>query len=238
MLFGFNYFGEFSYVCLFLQRLSVPFPLEMPNYVLAKNMKTDGIKRKGATSLESINAVERELDEVLKDLEMNSQDLNLSFRDLQQKSQKSNPIELPIRFANQQQQQQIKPSSLTSSSFLAVNNINTNVSNRTSTTSNSSTSTIQNTTTNENDLQKKRKNILSTYEFCDDCCDSKSESTTKTVDNLPYGQQHSAMPLKITLHSSSYTDSQKPINGVCLPIRTSSNNNNNNNNNKISELLR
>ena len=43
--------------------------------VINNGISITDIKRK-ASSLDSINAVERELDEVLKDLELNSQDLN------------------------------------------------------------------------------------------------------------------------------------------------------------------
>ncbi len=213
--------------------------MDVSNYILPKNsnsVKTDSMKRKGATSLESINAVERELDEVLKDLEMNSQDLNLSFKDLQQKTLNSSQTELAIRFGNPQSKFSYLASPnfpSTNSEFLTNANVKQNSSNRISTTSSSSTSTIQNTTASENELQKKRKNVLSTYEFCEECFDPKSESTTNQTDSQTH-HQHSSTPLKITLHSTTYTDSNNSTNisnkaqihGVALPIRTPTSNKN------------
>lgn len=54
--------------------------------------------KKKAASIDSINAVERELDEVLKDLELNSQDLNdhLNFENQTATQTTKNVVELPI----------------------------------------------------------------------------------------------------------------------------------------------
>jgi hypothetical protein len=71
----------------------------------------DSIKKKAA-SIDSINAVERELDEVLKDLELNSQDLNEHFEDANEYNHiAKNIIELPITI-----QKNIKIENCTSSS--------------------------------------------------------------------------------------------------------------------------
>lgn len=87
----------------------MPFPLDMTNFIRQSQNQSNGnvnsnhqrvanqfienLKKKG-TSLDSINAVERELDEVLKDLELNSQDLNEQLEE--NEFQSNSVIELPI----------------------------------------------------------------------------------------------------------------------------------------------
>lgn len=67
------------------------------NYHHNYALKDCSIKKK-ASSIDSINAVERELDEVLKDLELNSQDLSehLNLENEAQISTTRNIVELPI----------------------------------------------------------------------------------------------------------------------------------------------
>jgi hypothetical protein len=84
------------------------------------NYTNQDLKKK-ASSLDSINAVERELDEVLKDLELNSQDLNdqLQETEYQQMCTANNSIELPI---NIQKSMKIDSSSSASNSCSSPSN--------------------------------------------------------------------------------------------------------------------
>ena len=84
------------------------------------NYSNQDLKKK-ANSLDSINAVERELDEVLKDLELNSQDLNdqLQETEYQQMCTANNSIELPI---NIQKSMKIDSSSSASNSCSSPSN--------------------------------------------------------------------------------------------------------------------
>ena len=152
---------------------------------------------KKGTSLDSINAVERELDEVLKDLEMNSSDLNLVSEQMNNASLIQQSVHLPITIhqshIKQQAQQSIIPS-LSSSSFINSNSnktINSEfLSSSTSTTnqaqSAANNNNLDNNSTNSIRLNreasmstdaKRRQNIVSTYEICQECFDVNNVNT-------------------------------------------------------------
>ena len=84
----------------------------------AENNNNNSYRLKKGSSLDSINAVERELDEVLKDLEMNSSDLNLVSEQLNNNSTPQN-IQLPITI-HQSHLKNLNPTS----SFINNNNNN------------------------------------------------------------------------------------------------------------------
>jgi hypothetical protein len=170
------------------------------------------IKRK-ASSLDSINAVERELDEVLKDLELNSQDLNeqLEENELNMKigNNTNKTVELPIII----QQKNFKLESISSCSSnscpspsvsMNKNNMNCDKSNMNANKSEfvrsqnncelfiddcDDVKSLNDSSSNKNinDINgvRKRQNIISTYELCHDCFDQSllTSNSSKTNKN-------------------------------------------------------
>lgn len=143
------------------------------------NQYLENLKKK-ATSLDSINAVERELDEVLKDLELNSQDLN---DQLEENEFQSSIIELPITIQKNIKIETCSSSSNSSSSPSASLNKSSNSNNSIKWTSDNSDSYYRQLKNSEfvkdqpNELfiddinlnPKARQNIISTYELCTEC---------------------------------------------------------------------
>ena len=127
-------------------------------------------------SMDSINAVERELDEVLKDLELNSQDLT---DQLNENVYQTNSIELPINIQKGNRWENgfsKKVANMPGSEFinLAQNDIfineNYDLKNQIITPGSSkSNTTTGNNNNNNNNNSIKRQNIISTYELCHDC---------------------------------------------------------------------
>ena len=170
------------------------------------------IKRK-ASSLDSINAVERELDEVLKDLELNSQDLNeqLEENELNMKSgnNTNRTVELPIII----QQKNFKLESISSCSSnscsspsMSMNKSNMNCDkskvnvNKSEFVRNQNNcelfiddcddvKSLNDSSSNKNingiNGVRKRQNIISTYELCHDCFDQSllTSNSSKTNKN-------------------------------------------------------
>ena len=147
--------------------------------------------KKKAASLDSINAVERELDEVLKDLELNSQDLNDQLNENEYMSH-NNMVELPISI-QKNTNFRLKPH-LHKSEF--INNSQTDLYMDEETLKSQK---FQLKVTNEELIKKqmlangknlirKRQNIVSTYELCQDCFDSAGESVGGSC------QHHSTKP--------------------------------------------
>ena len=183
-------------------------------YITNEDMK------KKAASLDSINAVERELDEVLKDLELNSQDLNEQLNE--------NSVELPINIQNNsvkiessssstnscsspsisinksnssikwtpnnnnennnfldKQQKPIKQNQMLGSEFInhvTNNNLyiddknlyspNPNLNHNNKFQLKSNEEINKKLSNSNNNGQRKRQNIISTYELCHECFDS------------------------------------------------------------------
>lgn len=174
----------------------MPFPLDMTNFIrqpnhqlisrssLAKlklnNQYLESLKKK-ATSLDSINAVERELDEVLKDLELNSQDLNDQLEE--NEFQSNSIIELPITIQKNIKIETCSSSSNSSSSPSASLNKSSNSNNSIKWTPDNSDGFYRQLKNSEfvkdqsNELfiddinlnTKARQNIMSTYELCTEC---------------------------------------------------------------------
>lgn len=144
-------------------------------------------------SMDSINAVERELDEVLKDLELNSQDLSdqLNENVYQQHNHINNnsSIELPINIQKSGNQYKIDTATSSSSSPISINRWNNNQTKKANNGSEFINMKQTDIFINENYDQKKsmntnpmtaeekkqqmamrkRQNIISTYELCNDC---------------------------------------------------------------------
>ena len=121
------------------------------NHQASLNYSNQDLKKK-ASSLDSINAVERELDEVLKDLELNSQDLNDQLQENEYNqlcsNNNNNPIELPINIQKSMNNNKIDGSSSGSNSCSSPSNsINRNNNN-------------SNMKWNTNDDKTKQKSIL------------------------------------------------------------------------------
>lgn len=184
-----------------------PFPLDMTSFMQNSNensFMTNGDKmRKNGSSLDSINAVERELDEVLRDLEMNSNELNIAIEESD-----SDAIELPITVQKSSNQPLKTPSytnnlnkhnsipncnrvNLNSSSF--INNAPKNQSpdflssnnNRGGTSSAKDIYEAANNGNGHANGNRRRQNVLSTYEYCQDCYDS---------DGAVSNHKHTAVP--------------------------------------------
>lgn len=145
--------------------------------------------KKKALSMDSINAVERELDEVLKDLELNSQDLaeQLNENGMQQHhvSHHTNSIEVPITILKSE-----KPS---------VNKW---------TTKSQTPEYMSNNGTNkyyiEEDIanrKQQRNNVVSTYEMCNECFDN---STSLVMNGNGVGEH------KCSAHANKMSNSSKP----------------------------
>lgn len=166
--------------------------MNIPNHNSFTNQKDAEYNlRKKVSSLDSINAVERELDEVLRDLEMNSNDLNIA-------SIKDTPtgIELPITVQT--------PAKISSSSFLNSNQ------------------SLNKTNSSEfisGHNRPRRQNIVSTYEYCQECYDNDPNHTNcksrKQIQHDHYEPQLYTQNLKISENSnpevnqSYYTSSTK-----------------------------
>ncbi len=176
------------------------------------NNNNNSYRLKKGSSLDSINAVERELDEVLKDLEMNSSDLNLVSEQLNNNnSTNSTPqnIQLPITI-HQSHLKNLTPTS----SFINNNNNNkmpTNSEFLLTTTQQSQSNTNINNLENNNsrlnrDLSsstdnKRRQNIISTYEICQDCYDTSGQHQSGDCQKLKYQKQQQQQTIK----SSDFT---------------------------------
>ncbi|CAF0768783.1 unnamed protein product [Brachionus calyciflorus] len=218
----------------------LPFPLDMTNFIrqsqnqsTSQNSITNNTRikinnqyleslKKKANSLDSINAVERELDEVLKDLELNSQDLN---EQLEENEFHSNSIiELPITIQKNIKIETCSSSSNSSSSPSTSLNKSNNSNNSTKWASEFTDSNLNRQVKNSeflrenpNDLfiddlivqTKSRHNIISTYELCTECFDenmandrSKNNVNHKCCKNRQF--QH--------LNDYSHNKSSSPIN--------------------------
>ena len=151
------------------------------------NYSTNEEVKKKAASLDSINAVERELDEVLKDLELNSQDLNDQLNENEYMSH-NNMVELPISI-QKNTNFRLKPHLSHKSEF--INSSQTDLymdeggaySDKETLKSQKFQIKVTNEElikkqmlTNGKNLIRKRQNIVSTYEICQDCFDSAGES--------------------------------------------------------------
>lgn len=144
------------------------------------NQYLDSLKKK-ASSLDSINAVERELDEVLKDLELNSQDLNEQLEE--NEFQSNSIIELPITIQKNIKIETCSSSSNSSSSPSASLNKSSNSNNSIKWTPENNDGFCRQPKNSEfvkdqsseffiDDLNlngKSRQNIISTYELCTEC---------------------------------------------------------------------
>ena len=210
----------------------LPFPMDMTNFIRQShtnspssnggtlknnNMSMSGqftmeeMKRKAA-SLDSINAVERELDEVLKDLELNSQDLNEQLEENEYltastiTNNNSNSVEVPISIQKSgkiessssssnscsspslnksfnsngsygEKPSRAKPSSLLNSEFLRTTCelFIDDVDDRDSAQAKKYQDESMSKKVTPNGAQngnRKRQNIISTYELCNECFDN------------------------------------------------------------------
>jgi C-terminal processing protease CtpA/Prc len=206
----------------------LPFPMDMTHFIRQSHTNSpssssngggggtlksshafsmEEMKRKAA-SLDSINAVERELDEVLKDLELNSQDLNEQLEENEYltastitNNNNSNSVEVPISIqksggkiessssssnscsspslnksfssgASYGEKTRAKPSSLLNSEFLRttcelfIDDVDDRE---------SQAKKCQEKATTPSGAQngnRKRQNIISTYELCNECFDN------------------------------------------------------------------
>jgi hypothetical protein len=145
--------------------------------VINNGISITDIKRK-ASSLDSINAVERELDEVLKDLELNSQDLNeqLEENEFNMKNGNNNStnktVELPIII--QQKNLKLESNSSCSSPSMSLNKNNNN-------NNNNSFTDKSKTNINKSEFMRNQNNCEL---FIDDCDDTKSLDESNGKKNI------------------------------------------------------
>lgn len=184
------------------------------------NQYLESLKKK-ATSLDSINAVERELDEVLKDLELNSQDLSEQLEE--NEFQSNSIIELPITIQKNIKIESCSSSSNSSSSPSASLNKSNNSNNSIKWTPDSSDNFGRQVKNSEytkdqpselyiDDLNlnpKARQNIISTYELCTECFDN---NLMMPADQTGYRNNMKYCKNKHIQNLNSYTNkSSSPI---------------------------
>ena len=159
----------------------------------SNGININDIKRK-ASSLDSINAVERELDEVLKDLELNSQDLseqleeneynmkNVNHTNSNNNNNNNNTVELPIII----QQKNLKlenSSSCSSANSCSSPSVSLNKSSNSNGFGDKTKSNVSKTNANQSEFLRNQSNPNNCELFIDDSDEAKSFEETNNNKN-------------------------------------------------------